>query len=581
MTRKSGLNILLVADLADDIAFIRQVLGDKDNESFAIAHCELLGQALTELAAERYDVVLLSLNLADGDGIAAVQRIESYHPSLPVVVMGDSENEDVALLAVQAGAQDYLVKGQGDRHLVMRSLRYAMERKRTEEHLMYLAQFDTLTGLPNRSLFRDRLSRAIVNGREHQENFALMFLDLDHFKSVNDSLGHDAADELLVQVAKRLQQVLRHGDTVARLGGDEFTIILEELGQPGYATLVAEKIIEAMSRSFIIQGNEVFTTVSIGIATYPCCGEDDHSLLQNADAALYNAKAQGRSTYRFFDEQMNLLSSRRVSMVTGLRHAIVRKEFEVHYQPQIDMNDYSVYGMEALVRWRHPQHGLISPAHFIHLLEDTGMVVEVGKWVLEQACLFNASLQEDGLPGMIVSVNLSARQFMQVDLVSMISSTLIETRLSPRYLQLEITESMLVDNVARATAVLRALHTIGVRLSLDDFGTGFSSLSYLKQFPLDCLKLDQAFVRNVDTASRDEAIARAILNLGHGLRLRVVAEGVESREQFLHLQKHGCDVAQGYLFGRPMPEDEFRTWMQRYSPNVAAASFPMRDLDVG
>ena len=562
MAQVIDIRVLFVAADTNDINQLNQKLASSTRQAkFHLTTVGLLKDALQQLTEDTFDVVLLSLQLPDGRGLGSLNKIQGVSPRVPIVVLGGINDEELALYAVQAGAQDYLVKNQLERNLLIRSLLYAIERKRTEERLSHLAQYDVVTGLPNRVLFRDRLTRALAHAQRKKHIVALMFLDLDHFKSVNDSLGHDVGDQLLKEVAVRLKSCLREGDTIARLGGDEFTIILEEINESENIVNVAQKIIDMMSRSFSVGGQEIFITTSIGIATYPDCGTDQNTLIKNADAALYDAKAHGRSVYRFYHQKMNIIATERLELLTSLRHAVNREEFILRYQPQVNSYSGQLVGVEALLRWNHPEKGLIYPSQFVHLLEDTGLIIQVGEWALREACKQCKAWQNAGLPAIPVSVNISARQFKQKNLVSMISEILVDTQLEPRYLQLELTESVLVDNIGVTVATLRALHTIGTKLSIDDFGTGYSSLSYLKQFPLHALKIDRSFLKDINKRSEDAAIAIAIITLGHSLKLDVVAEGVETNEQKEFLKKQNCNIMQGHLFGYPMHAVQIEEWL--------------------
>ncbi len=578
MAQVIDIRVLFVEADPNDINFVSIRLSDSfSHMRFQLTTVSLLKDAIDQLTDNQFDVILLNLSLPDGRGLSSLNKIQSVSPRVPVVVLGGINDEELALNAVQAGAQDYLVKGQLDRNLLSRSLLYAIERKRTEDRLSHLAQYDLVTGLPNRALFRDRLTRALAHAQRKQHVSALLFLDLDHFKSINDSLGHDAGDQLLKEVADRLRSCLREGDTIARLGGDEFTVILEEIPESEHIANVAQKIIDLMARSFSINDQEVFVTTSIGIATYPACGTDPKTLIKNADAALYDAKEHGRGVYRFYHEKMNVIASERLELLTSLRHAVTRNEFVLRYQPQINTFTGEIVGVEALLRWHHPKKGLIYPSQFVHLLEDTGLIIPVGEWVIRTACEQGKTWQDAGLPAIPIAVNISGRQFKQKNLVSMISQILIDSKLAPRYLQLELTESVLVDNMAVTISTLRALHTIGTKLSIDDFGTGYSSLSYLKQFPLHALKIDRSFLRDIHKRSEDAAIATAIITLGHSMKLDVIAEGVETAEQMEFLKNRKCNIMQGHLFGYPMHPTQIEGWLgdeKKLSPqnNLGAIS---------
>ena len=444
------------------------------------------------------------------------------------------------------------------------------ERKETEERLLYLANYDSLTGLPNRALFRDRLRRAIARAQRNDKRIGLLFLDLDRFKTINDSLGHHAGDQLLRGVAKRLKANGRKGDTIARLGGDEFTIILEDINDADDVAIVARKIIEFMEPSFKLDGHDVVVTPSIGITIYPDDCGDMRTLLKNADTAMYRSKEKGRNNYQFYTADMNAKAYEYLLLENNLRHALERGEFHLFYQPQMELHTQRVIGMEALLRWNHPEQGFLPPERFVPFAEETGLIIPIGEWVIRTACMEAMRWQQAGLSPLRVAVNLSMRQFRQKDFVEKVEQALAESGLPPKFLELEITESFLAHNVEHATAVLRRLHNLGVQLSIDDFGTGYSSLSYLKQFPLNTLKIDQSFVRDIPGDSDAAAITEAIIGLAQSLRLNVIAEGVESQDQVFFLRSRGCDHAQGYLFSEPMSADTVVPWIKRKTSHQTA-----------
>jgi diguanylate cyclase (GGDEF)-like protein len=429
----------------------------------------------------------------------------------------------------------------------------AIDRKNSEERLTYLAQFDPLTGLPNRSLFLDRLEQAMEHARRNRKRIGVIFADLDRFKIVNDTMGHSAGDKLLVQVAQRLQGCIRSVDTVGRLGGDEFAFILSELTYAEDATLVAEKVIFSLSQVFQLEGQEVYVSASLGISIYPGDGANADSLLRNADTAMFQAKEQGPAIYQFYLPQMNERAMARLTMETQLRGALARQEFVLHYQPKASLITGGITGFEALLRWQRPGLGLVPPLQFISVLEDTGLIVSVGEWVVRTVCEQIKNWQEQGITLYPISINLSARQFQQQDLEKFIGKTLAATRIDPHLLELELTESVLMKEAEMAASTLENLKAFGVQISMDDFGTGYSSLAYLKRFPLDVLKIDRAFIRDVPADADDATITVAMINLAHSLGLKVVAEGVETRAQLEFLKEHGCDEMQGYLFSRPLP----------------------------
>jgi diguanylate cyclase (GGDEF)-like protein/PAS domain S-box-containing protein len=437
-------------------------------------------------------------------------------------------------------------------HSVASILAVAIERAGAEDKLAYLAQFDSLTGLPNRHLFHDRLAQAMAHAKRNGKPVSVLFIDLDRFKLINDRLGHGAGDKLLKEAAKRLQGCVRRSDTVGRLGGDEFSAILLDLEDPADAGLVAQKILHALATPFDLDGQEAYVSASVGVTLCPADGEDAETLVMNADAAMYRAKEQGRNNYQYFTREMNDRAIQRAQTEAQLRHALERREFLLHYQPRVDMRSGRISGFEALLRWDHPVRGLISPLEFISILEDTGLIVPVGEWVIEDVCRQIAAWMRSGFAVPPVAINLSARQFQHKDLEGSVRRILENTGTSPALIQFEITESLLMDDPDGATRTLRALHAAGLKLSIDDFGTGYSSLAYLKRFPLDALKIDRAFVRDVAEDVDDAAITVAIIGLAHSLGLQVVAEGVETEAQLRFLSGHGCDEMQGFYFSRPV-----------------------------
>jgi diguanylate cyclase (GGDEF)-like protein/PAS domain S-box-containing protein len=441
----------------------------------------------------------------------------------------------------------------------------AIERRQAELRLQVLAHFDTLTLLPNRDLFRDRLSQALARVERHKSQVAIMFLDLDRINTHNDTLGHDAGDILLREVATRLQRCVRAEDTVARLGGDEFTVILEHINKPEDAAVVAGKIVEALGPAIILGGQETFVTPSIGITIYPGDSTNSEQLLKNADTAMYRVKHEGGNGYRFFMPEMNTLAVGRLETESGLRRAQEREEFVVYYQPKLDLTSGTIVGAEALLRWIHPERGLVSPAEFIPILEETGQIELVGEWVLKTVCRQIRQWQQAGMPPLNVAVNLSGRQLQRNNLSTTIGAILDETGLDPRFLELEVTESMLMHDAQYAVEMLLQIRAKGViHIDVDDFGTGYSSLSYLKRFPIDALKLDKSFVDGLPQDEDDIAICRAVIALAHSLKLRVIAEGVENDAQLAFLRDNGCDVIQGYIVSRPLPADAFAQLVRQF-----------------
>ena len=430
------------------------------------------------------------------------------------------------------------------------------QRKQQEEDLLRLANFDTLTGLPNRSLCMDRLEQGIGRSSRKNSYLGLLYVDLDRFKKVNDSLGHGVGDELLKNVSSRLFECVRNSDTVCRLGGDEFTIILPEIQDISDAGKVAEKIITVMDRPFIINNNELNISPSIGVSIYPDDAEDMETLLKNADSAMYHAKSRGRNNYQYYTQTMNAEARQRLDKENRLRHAIESDQFILYYQPQVDTKKLKVTGYEALVRWQDANDGLVTPDQFIPLLEDSGLIISVGEWILRQACSDVKELISRNPDFKSVSVNLSARQFVDDTIVDRVKQILEETNVKPENIVIEITESILMTETERSLQILSSLNKLGLKLSLDDFGTGYSSLAYLKQFPIDVIKIDQTFVQGLDRGNSDAAICEAIIAIAHQLGLKVVAEGVETQDQFNYMRDRECHSIQGFFFGGPMPLEQ-------------------------
>jgi diguanylate cyclase (GGDEF)-like protein/PAS domain S-box-containing protein len=428
--------------------------------------------------------------------------------------------------------------------------------------MTHSAQHDFLTGLPNRMLLNDRVNQAIVSASRHAKKVAVLFLDLDGFKHINDSLGHPTGDKLLQSIAKRLVGCVRNSDTVSRQGGDEFVVLLSETEQPEDAAISALRILQAVAEAHNIEQHDLHVTTSIGVSVFPDDGQDAETLIKNADTAMYQAKENGRQSYQFFRPAMTVQAVERQSIEENLRRALERQEFTLHYQPKINLRTGDVTGAEALIRWVHPVRGSVSPAQFIPVAEDCGLILPIGRWVLREACKQAQSWVEAGLHLGSMAVNISSMEFRADNFLESVFAILSETGLDPKSLELELTESVLMKRAESAASVLKALRARGVQIAVDDFGTGYSSLSYLRKFPIDALKIDQSFVRQITSTPDDTTIVTAVISMGRSLKLRVVAEGVETQEELAFLQTHLCDEAQGYYFSRPVLPQHFATLLK-------------------
>jgi diguanylate cyclase (GGDEF)-like protein/PAS domain S-box-containing protein len=701
-------NVLLIQEDPAGVKTVRDAL----NGSFQVEWVRTCSEGLERLGRKGMqdrqgrggtDAVLLDLFLPDSHGIETFNRLFHAAPQIPILVLSAAQDEEIAKLAVQHGAQDYLLKTRLDRYVLAKALGSMVERAAIAEALFdekeraqitlnsigdavmstdvwgqvtylngvaegltgwsreeaadhpveevfriidsttratarnpmavairenktmaltpncvlirrdgveaaiedstapihdrrgrvtgavmvfhdvstaralsskmsYLAQHDSVTDLPNRTLLKDRLTQAIASACRHQQELAVLFLDLDRFKYINDSLGHAIGDRVLQSVAQRLRACVRASDTVSRQGGDEFVILLSQLTHAQDAAVSANKILVALAMPHRIDQHELHLTASIGIVTYPDDGTDAETLMKHADFAMYHAKDAGRNNYQFFELDMTERAGERQSLENGLHHALERREFELYYQPKMNLATGAVIGVEALIRWRHPERGLVSPAQFIPIAEECGFIVPIGRWALREACRQGRAWQDAGLAPVRIAVNISAVELRARDFVAGVRTILTETGLDPRCLELELTETFLMQDSKSTVAVLQALKAMGLHLALDDFGTGYSSLSYLKRFPIDTLKIDQSFVRDVTTDADDASIVSAVISMGKSLHMQVVAEGVETRAQLEFLRELSCPEGQGYYFSPPVVAAKFAQLMGRSLGRVAEAA---------
>ena len=552
--------------IIDDDETIRELLLDVLGQIYDCSEVSSAEDALAVLGRETFDLVISDINMGGMSGLELVPHVHALSPDSIVLMISGQNTIETAIEAIHAGAFDYVMKPLDIRQVeaaVERAVKqYVLlqEKRRYKDQLESLLQertaevnrlayYDTLTELPNRTLFEDRLAQAVTLAHRTRKTLAVLFISFDQLKKVNDTLGHALGDHLLKEVAFRVRGCVSESDTVARFGGD-LAVMLSQIEGAEDVLEIIGCIRDNLNRSLKLDGREVFATASVGVSMFPDDGKDSNSLIKNAGAALYLAKSSGGNAYQFFTADMHARASKRFALETSLRHAVDNEEFLIHYQPRVAIDSLQIVGVEALVRWQHPELGLISPAEFIPLAEETGLILPLGEWVLRAACRQNREWQDKGFPGMSVGVNISARQFQQQNLAETVIRILEEVGLAPGFLELELTESSIMSNVA--VDVLTGLKTQGVTVSVDDFGTGFSSLSYLKRLPINALKIDQSFVRDLTTDPDDAALVMAIVTLAHNLRLRVVAEGVETEEQLRFLRLLRCDEIQGYLISKPL-----------------------------
>jgi len=701
--------LLLVEDNQGDARLLREMLNAPSVNGTEVSHVTTMGDAELHLGTHAVDIIVLDLGLPDARGLEAIRRAHAAAPRVPLVVLTGLDDESLAAQALQEGAQDYLLKGQIETRGLLRSLRYAIERKTMEEALFaekeraqvtlncigdavvctdisgnitflnpvaetltgwtlteaagrpmaeifrtlsatsteptettaelailqirsahlppscvlirrdgleipiedtiaaihdrqgqaigavivfrdvslaramarqitHSAEHDFLTGLPNRMLLNDRISQAIAAARRHTKHVAVLFLDLDGFKHINDSLGHPVGDKLLQSIATRLTAVVRGADTVSRQGGDEFVILLPDLQQPEDAAVMAGRILRDVALPHLIDQYELHVTTSIGVSVFPDDGRDAETLIKNADTAMYQAKENGRQSFQFFKPAMNARAVERQSIEGSLRRALEREEFTLHYQPKINIKTGVITGAEALIRWTHPVRGPISPAQFIPIAEDCGLILPIGRWVLRHAAEQAQAWVTAGLRPTTMAVNVSAVEFRDDDFLRCLFAILAESRFNPRALELELTESVLMKRVASTQFILQTLRKAGVRVAIDDFGTGYSSLSYLRKFQIDTLKIDQSFVGQIHNGDEDAAIVTAVIAMARSLKLRVVAEGVETFEELDFLHAHHCEEAQGYYFHRPVPAAQFAKLLESgISPEARTALRALND----
>ncbi len=561
-----ALRVLVVEDNAADAMVAEAAVIRAGRGTSTVLRAESLAQGLGIVASNSVHMVLLDLNLPDSRGLETLRSMCGATRS-PVIVVTADDRPGLDEEVLEAGAFEILHKGAMSTDAIARLLRLAEGQHRAqaqlesterrylsaEKTLEQLARFDPATGLPNRNLVQERLQQAIAQSRRRGRGAGVLLVDLDRFKLVNDTLGRQAGDALLAQVGRSVKGCVRLEDTVGRLGGDEFAVVIADLARPDDAALVARKILESFAAPFYIEGREAFLTASIGVATFPQDGSDADALLQRADVAMYRVKESSRNSYCFYAAEMNARAAAKLQLNGDLRRAVERREFELHYQPKVALDSGAMIGMEALLRWRHPERGLVAPNEFVPTLEDTGLILTVGDWVLEEACRQLKLWAQDGLAPVPIAVNLSAKQFRRRDLDQVIGRLLAQYGVGGELLELEVTESCLMEDPKDAVRQLQALREAGLRISVDDFGTGYSSLAYLTRLPLSTLKIDRGFVNAAISDPQSAVIVKMVIDMARSLRFEVVAEGIETEQHVEFLRRHGCEQGQGYFFGRPMP----------------------------
>jgi diguanylate cyclase (GGDEF)-like protein len=566
---EAPVRVLLLEPDAKEAARLGGMLAAAGHGRFELVHAPRLATALALLAGDACDVALVTLAGEGADGADHVRRVREVS-ALPILGLARSRDPAPALEALRHGAHDCLLRDEVNASILVRSLLHAVERQRLLDELMvakrrerYLANHDAVTGLPNRFLFEDQLRQSLAVAGRNQKILAILFLGLDRFGQVNDSLGHASGDELLAKVGARLRSGLRKSDGLARLGGDEFAVLVEDLARGQEAIRVARKLRDAVAASYRVGGREFWMTPSIGIAVFPRDGAEPEGLIRNAHAAMREAKSRGGDTTCFFSRAMDESNQKRLLLEGKLRRALECNELELHYQPKVEIESGRITGAEALLRWTDPELGPVAPKAIIPIAEETGLISAIGEWSLRTACAQNAEWVRAGLARLRVSVNLSARQIADDGLREMVVRALWDTGLEPSQLELEITESSLMQNEEVAVRLLEDLKRVGVAVSLDDFGTGFSSLSYLKRFPVDILKIDQSFVRDIALDPDDAAIVGAIISIAENLQLGVIAEGVETEQQRAFLHARGCPEMQGFLMSPAIPAAEFTELLRK------------------
>jgi diguanylate cyclase (GGDEF)-like protein len=568
------INVLLIDDDEDEFIITRDLISELGG-AYRLSWINNFERGMAEISKSDYSVCLLDFRLGEHSGIDFLAEAVSRNCPIPIILLTGQGDYTVDMAAMKAGASDYLDKRQLTPSVLERSIRYALERKKSEEKILFLAFYDQLTRLPNRTLFYDRLKTAFAAAKRHGRLCAVMFLDIDNFKRINDTLGHSFGDILIQEVAHRLLRCIRKEDTiahddfnvmldtVARLGGDEFTILLNEIREPGNASVVADRIRHGLLAPMLLEKHEIIVTVSIGISIFPNDGADIETIVKNSDIAMYKSKSVGKNTFQYFNPAMNTSALRRLSVENELRQALKRDEFVLYYQPVVDLRTGRIAGAEALLRWRHPQKGITAPQEFLPIAEEIGLINEIGARVFEIFKHDFNAWRENGLGGTHVALNVSPRQLSHKNILAMITKFVGELNIDPRQLTLELTENGILNNLDEANKTIELIKKIGVKISLDDFGSGYSSFVVLRRIPFDILKIDRSLVMKIPSDLRDATIVSSLIAIGSTMKLEVIAEGIETAEQLEFLKERGCERGQGYYFSVPLPEEEFAKLLKR------------------
>ena len=573
--KKNMTNILYIDDDEEDFLITRKLISDINYGDYKIQWVSTYEKALIEIQKDIYDVFLIDYNLGGKTGLDLISESIEMNRNTPVIILTGMDSRDVDIMAMQKGVSDYLRKEKIDSESLERSIRYAIDKKRTENQILFLAYYDQITSLPNRVFFKEQLNYALAHAIRYGRIMAVLFLDIDNFKLVNDSLGHHVGDLLLVQVAKRLYSCIRKSDiiarnelktlidTVARLGGDEFTISLTEINTYDNASMVAERIIQSLNQPFLIEGHEIYSGASIGISLYPADSDDASLLLKFADNAMYHAKKKGKNRFQYYQKTMNDEVIDKMHLINNLRKAGERNEFLLYYQPKMDIRSGSLTGFEALIRWNKSDKGMVMPGDFIPFAEEHNLIGFITDWVIDEACRQLCEWKGAHPNVLPLSINLPINELEKTNFPGTIKSIIDSYGISPEWLELEVTESVFMDDTKVPFSNLAALQSMGFQISIDDFGTGFSSLSRLKKMPCDMLKIDRSFVIHLGEEPMDSVIVNSIIALGHGMNKTILAEGVETAGQLQFLIDNNCDFIQGYFLSRPVPHEKIKAILEQ------------------